>query len=170
MKGLREGMVSGLQDHEEPLDQLIDLKMNGWLSGYHLGRENRIAMAFGMEARYPFLDEDVVEAVLPLGVQAKVGLLPPQEKRLLRRVAERYLPPRFARRPKGPVRVPVTLFGSRFYDLARDLLSPDSVSRRQLFRPDVVESLLRSAELGGFWANRKVFALVMLECWYREMA
>ncbi|MEC9071868.1 MAG: asparagine synthase-related protein, partial [Myxococcota bacterium] len=53
------------------LDALIDQGLSGWLDGYHLGRENRIAMAHGIEARYPYLDTGVVDAVLPLDLTAK---------------------------------------------------------------------------------------------------
>lgn len=149
----------------QTLDTLIDHDLVTWLPGYHLGRENRIAMAHGLEARYPFLDVDVVDAVLPLARSAKVGGPPPSEKRLLRRVARRRLPRVLYRRPKGPVRVPLDHFGARYRELVRDLLAPARVTSRGLFRPEAVTALVDRAERSPFLAGRQVFALVMLELW-----
>ncbi|MCB9729945.1 MAG: asparagine synthase (glutamine-hydrolyzing) [Deltaproteobacteria bacterium] len=152
------------------LDRLIDRDLTDWLPGYHLGRENRIAMAWGVEARYPFLDDAVVAAILPLARAFKVGLLPPVEKRLLRRLASRRLPPRLARRPKGPVRVPLALFGPRWPAMARDLLSPERVRRQGVFRPEAVARLLDRADREPFLAGRQVFALVLVELWREAFA
>ena len=81
---------------------MCEIKLRHFLPDYHLGRENRIAMAFGMEARYPFLDEDIVQGVAQLGVAFKVGKRKPKEKHLLREVAKRHLPRSIAQRKKGP--------------------------------------------------------------------
>lgn len=152
-------------DQGAPLERLISMKFASWLPDYHLGRENRIAMAFGMEARYPFLDVDVVEAVHPLTLAHKVGWAPPREKRLLRQVARQVLPRRVANQPKGPVRVPVDLFGARFHEMAADTLCAQG---SPLVESDTLRGLLREARTGSFLAGRQVFALLMFECWRKE--
>ncbi len=148
-------------------DRLIDLGLSGWLDGYHLGRENRIAMAHGLEARYPYLDDDLVAALLPLPSWMKLGGPQPQEKRLLRRVAIDLLPARLARRRKGPVRVPLALFGARFFARCEEVLSEEAVRRRGLFRPREVRALLDRARRDPFLAGRQLFALLLLETWFR---
>lgn len=148
------------------LDRLIELKLDHWLPGYHLGRENRIAMAHGLEARYPFLDDDVASAILMLPASFRTGGRRPREKRLLRLVAEQRLPNELSRRPKGPVRVPLDLFGDRWKQLAGDMLSPDRVRRRGLFDPAVVANIVRRADEAPFIAGRQVFALVLIELWH----
>jgi len=153
------------------LDALLDHELAVWLPGYHLGRDNRIGMAHGLEVRLPFLDRDVVEAVVPLGAAYKVGgVRGPRDKRLLRRVARRLHPrvPRsIAGRPKGPVRVPLALFGDRFPALVREHLSPERVEARGLFRPRAVQRLIASARAPhAFLAERQLFALLLLELWH----
>jgi asparagine synthase (glutamine-hydrolysing) len=161
----RDALLARLDGGGAAIDRLIDLKLTAFLTDYHLGRENRIAMAHGVEARYPYLDLEVVEAVLPLPARFKVGGRPPRDKRLLRRVAAGLLPAPIARRPKGPVRVPLDLFGGRFEALARDLLSPERVRRRGLLEPRAVAELLDGAPPTSFLASRQLFALVLLELW-----
>jgi asparagine synthase (glutamine-hydrolysing) len=162
----RQFQAARIADRLHTLDTLITRDLLDWLPSYHLGRENRIAMAWGVEARYPFLDDAVVDAVLPLPREFKVGPPSPTDKRLLRRVAARHLPKSLAGRPKGPVRVPLSLFGPRWPELARDLLSPDRLARRGLFRPDAVAALLAQSQTSPFVAGRQVFALVLLELWF----
>lgn len=152
------------------LDALIDHELGGWLPGYHLGRDNRVAMAHGLEVRLPYLDREVVDAVVPLAAAFKVGGLPPRDKRLLRRVARRLAPrvPRnIARRPKGPVRVPLALFGDRFPALVATHLSPERVLARGLFRPAAVEALkARARAPHAFLAERQLFAVLLVELWH----
>ena len=151
-----------------PLERLIRMKFAGWLPDYHLGRENRIAMAHGIEARYPYLDTDVVEAVVPLGIKHKMGWIPPREKRLLRQIASDLLPRAIAQRPKGPVRVPVTCFGPRFHEMAGDVLNTKALAAGGIFAGQAVQELLQAAREGSFLAGRQVFALLMFEVWRRE--
>ena len=150
--GKREAIIEQLNRDilpEELLDSLINIKMSHWLHDYHLGRENRIAMAFGMEARYPFLDPEVVNTVLPLPLSFKVGGKP-REKRLLRQVAKRNLPNWIAKRPKGPVRVPLHLFSKEFDHLIEEKLTPKRLLKHGILRPDAVKSLKEKGDQSPF--------------------
>lgn len=166
--GKREKLIESLSlpiPEDRILDSLTDLKMTSFLPDYHLGRENRVAMAFGMEARYPFLDEDVIQATLPLSSSFKVGGRPP-EKRLLRSVARNHLPKWIARRPKGPVRVPLHLFSKEFDEMKNDLLTQRRLRHHGIIRPNAIESLRKKENISPFIVQRQLFALVMLEVWF----
>jgi asparagine synthase (glutamine-hydrolysing) len=165
----RVALIDALdQGGSHPLDRLIRMKFESWLPDYHLGRENRIAMAHGLEARYPFLDVDLVHAIVPLQTALKTGGLPPREKKILRTIAGSHLPKRIAQRPKGPVRVPLALFGERFHAMLGDLLVGPSARSTNLLVQAEVESLLGRVRAGSFLAGRQAFALLMFEIWLRE--
>ena len=168
LAGARESMLQSLEGTPSGpvLDRLIDLKMAYWLPGYHLGRENRIAMAHGIEARYPFLDHEVVEFVLSLPPQWKTGGKKPREKRVLREVAKQILPLSQAMKPKGPVRVPLDLFGEHFSTYCHEYLSPERVARRGLFQPHSVANLIKKHDHSPFVVGRQLFALLMVELWH----
>ena len=155
-----------LRSHDDIIQVMCEIKMRYFLPDYHLGRENRIAMAFGMEARYPFLDEDVVQSVVQLGYDFKVGKKKPKEKHLLRQVAKRHLPRSIAHRKKGPVRVPIPLFTDAFNEMKQEYLRPKRIRKRGIIRPDAVESLLRRETLSPFMVQRQIFAIMMLEIWF----
>ena len=162
----REGHLAGHDPKRPPLDVLVDHGLTDWLSGYHLGRENRIAMAHGIEARYPFLDPGVVDAIVPLPLEARLGASAPREKRLLREVARRHLPNEVATLPKGPVLVPLQAFGDRWDQLLGDLLSPARIKARGLFEPEAVEALLEPEHRTTFLGQRQLFALALVETWF----
>jgi asparagine synthase (glutamine-hydrolysing) len=123
---------------------------------------DRVAMAHGVEVRYPFLDPEVVGWAFGLPTRLKMPGL--RDKVALRRLASRTLPPEIWRRPKQPYRAPMTtpLFGPDAPDQVRDLLSPAAVEQFGLLDPAPTAKLLaralaRGGRMGG---EREEMALV----------
>jgi asparagine synthase (glutamine-hydrolysing) len=103
---------------------------------------DRPALANSVEARYPFLDLDVIEfaRTVPPGLLVRNGT----EKWLLRAVAHRYLPPAIAGREKFGFVAPGSpyLLGRRV-EWVDDLMSPTLIRRQNYFDPDAIERLRR---------------------------
>jgi len=96
-----------------PLNRSIYLGYKLHLAGLLLNHKgDRVAMANSVEARYPFLDEDVITFCSRIHPRWKLAL-PFKDKVLLRRAAARMLPAEIAFRPKGMFRGPLaeSLFG-----------------------------------------------------------
>jgi asparagine synthase (glutamine-hydrolysing) len=138
------------------------IEIDGFMSSYLLSCQgDRVAMAHGIEARYPFLDPDLVDFCFNLGTSDK--LIGTRDKLALRHVARRHVPKEIWARRKQPFRAPIgsALFGSgseNFYDL----LSPASLADNGYFDVPGVTRLLakahtRGAELPG---EREEMALV----------
>jgi asparagine synthase (glutamine-hydrolysing) len=110
-------------------------------------------MAHGVEARYPYLDPELVDFCFTLGKHDK--LIGTRDKLALRRVARGRVPAEIWGRRKQPFRAPIgsALFGTgaeRFYDL----LSPTDLEGDGYFDVPAVTRLLartrgRGAELPG---------------------
>jgi asparagine synthase (glutamine-hydrolysing) len=90
----------------DPLRRAQLIEMRSFLSSYLLACQgDRVAMAHGVEARYPFLDHNLVDFCLALPRDCKMlGL---RDKLVLRRLAARRLPPAVWKRPKQPFRAPI---------------------------------------------------------------
>ena len=54
-------------------------------------------------------------------------------------------------------------------DLVHDLLSANSVRRRGIFNPEAVTSLVEKHQSGNDDIGNRVFVLMMLELWWREV-
>ncbi|MGD0283908.1 MAG: asparagine synthase (glutamine-hydrolyzing) [Dissulfurispiraceae bacterium] len=101
---------------------------------------DRVSLAHSVEARYPFLDIDVIEfsKTIPAGFLIKNGI----EKSIVKKVAERYLPDQVIRREKFGFVAPGSPFLLRRNgEWANDLLSREKIKREGYFDPDTIERL-----------------------------
>jgi asparagine synthase (glutamine-hydrolysing) len=120
-----------------PLNQSLYLGMRVHLPGLLLGPGgDRVAMHSAVEARYPFLDEDVVTFLAGIAPGWKLRGL--RDKYLLRRLATRWLPAATAWRPKAPFQTPFDIFLSPAPEYVEQLLSPSSLRRTGYFDADRV--------------------------------
>ncbi len=78
-------------EHPEELHDEIVRTVEG-LHNLNLQRADRVTMAHGLEARVPFLDREVIALALRLPAQWKLAPPGTQEKMLLRRAFEGWLP------------------------------------------------------------------------------
>jgi len=150
-------------DSWDPLARAQWVEVATFLSPYLLSHQgDRVAMAHGVEVRYPFLDPDVVDFCAGLPPDHKlVGL---HDKAALRRLASRSLPPEIWQRPKQPYRAPMTtaLFGPDEPDYVSELLSDAAIDRLGLLDPRAAR-LLRDrarARAGALPGEREEMALV----------
>ncbi len=124
-----------------PLNQSLYVGYKVMLAGLLLhGKGDRIAMNSSVEARYPFLDDDVIAFCASIAPEYKLRGL--KDKWILRQVAARTLPPRIAGRPKTMFRASLskTFIGPDAPAWADQLLSPESLAATGYFDPAMVAS------------------------------
>ena len=130
-------------------------------------RVDNMSMAWGLEARVPFLDHDLVElaAMCPPELKLADG-----GKGVLKAIGRRIIPPEVIDRPKGYFPVPaITHLEGKVLDLVRDALTDDAARERGLFRPEYVDRLLAdpNGELTPLRGN-KLWQLGLLELWLQS--
>jgi asparagine synthase (glutamine-hydrolysing) len=147
-----------------PVDRALRLDTEVMLVDDPVKRVDNMTMAWGLEARVPFLDHDLVElaACCPPELKLAHG-----GKGVLKDAARHLLPAEVVDRPKGyfPVPALIHLEGAVF-DFVRDVLCSSEARSRCIFRPTYVERLLADPNgertpLGG----NKLWQLAMLEMW-----
>jgi asparagine synthase (glutamine-hydrolysing) len=149
-----DDMWSALKDHSpfedldltndrlarwHPINQAIYIDYHTFLPGLLLlSKGDRSAMNASVETRPPFLDEDVIAFCARLHPRYK--LRGRTEKWLLRRVADRLLPPHISRRRKHGFHATFarTFLGPDRPPWVDELLSPDSLKRSGYFAPSGV--------------------------------
>src|SRR5690606_16489190 len=157
-----------------PLHQAQYLESRFLLPGYILSSQgDRMAMAHGVETRFPFLDHRVVEfaAALPPRMKLK-GLA---EKHLLRLATSDLLPAEIARRPKQPYRAPDSsaFAGSGALDYVDDALGAPAIAASGLFNPKAVAALHAKCAAGrteGFRDNAAFVGILSTQLWMRTFA
>ncbi|HWY31427.1 MAG TPA: asparagine synthase (glutamine-hydrolyzing) [Candidatus Acidoferrum sp.] len=144
-----------------PLARAQYLEITIFLSQYLLSSQgDRVAMAHSIEGRFPFLDHRVTAFCNRLPENLKLRGL--TEKYLLKKLAQRWLPPEIWRRRKRPYRAPIhrCFFSRPAQDYVRELLSPEKLKATGLFQPAAVSQLVGKIQQGGPVSETDEMALV----------
>jgi asparagine synthase (glutamine-hydrolysing) len=127
-------------------------------------RVDNMSMAWGLEARVPFLDHDLVELAAACPPELKLA---DGGKGVLKAIGRRIIPREVIDRPKGYFPVPaITHLEGKVLDMVRDALCGQAARDRGLFRGEYVEALLAdpNGELTPLKGN-KLWQLGLLELW-----
>ena len=130
-----------------PFEQLqyLDLKIR--LPEFISHPLDRATMAFGLEARPPFLDHELFELCARIPVSCKMRFL--QEKHVLRQAMKGILPAAITGRRKRPLRVPSAgWWRGDLPEFAAEALSQDNLRRTGYFDPIVVSRLFDEHRCG----------------------
>ncbi|MCB1937819.1 MAG: N-acetylglutaminylglutamine amidotransferase [Rhodocyclaceae bacterium] len=149
---------------EDPVDKALRLDTSIMLVDDPVKRVDNMTMAFGLEARVPFLDHELVEFAGRIPARHKLAH---GGKGVLKETARRVIPAAVIDRPKGYFPVPGLKYlqGSTL-DTVRDALHSRAARERGLFAPAYVDRLLADPDahitpLRG----SKLWQLGLLEWW-----
>lgn len=172
---LADGDVAGdlMREHfaapgaETALDRALRLDTTVMLIDDPVKRVDNMTMAWGLEARTPFLDHELVElaAACPPELKLSEG-----GKGVLKRAARRVLPTEIVDRPKGYFPVPaLTHLEGPFLELVRDTLDSLAARDRGVVQRPYVEQLMRAPNdhrtpLG----SNKLWQIALLELWLQQ--
>jgi asparagine synthase (glutamine-hydrolysing) len=132
-----------------------------------LVKTDRASMAHSLEARVPFLDSVVTNFALSLPSRHKVRGL--RKKVLLRKAAEPLVPGELLRRRKRGFSIPAAAWlRGELEPFARETLSPDTLRRQGLFRPEVVTRLIDDHVAGREDLSRQLWGLLAFTLWHER--
>ena len=151
-------------DADEYLDRVLRLDVTTLIVDDPVKRVDNMTMAWGLEARVPFLDHELVELAMQLPPDLKIG---GGGKQVLKKIARGLLPDAVIDRPKGYFPVPALKFvRGPFLDFMRDIVNSRACRERGLFQRDYLDRLLAEPEahltrlLGS-----KLWHAALLELW-----
>ncbi|MFI7552581.1 N-acetylglutaminylglutamine amidotransferase [Micromonospora sediminimaris] len=149
---------------ETALDAVLRLDTHLMLPDDPVKRVDSMSMAWGLEVRTPFLDQDLVALAAACPPQHKVAQ---GGKGVLKEVAREVLPAEVIDRPKGYFPVPALRnVDGPVRDLVVAALRAPEARERGLFRPAYVDALLADPEQAQAAAgSNKLWQLGLLELW-----
>jgi asparagine synthase (glutamine-hydrolysing) len=130
-------------------------------------RVDNMTMAFGLEARVPFLDHDVVEVAAAMPAEFKT---PRGGKFALKEAARSVLINDVIDRPKGSFPVPALVYlRGKYLDLCRDAVSSKRAKERGIFKPEYIDKLLQdpAKHITPLSVN-ELWQAALLELWLDE--
>jgi asparagine synthase (glutamine-hydrolysing) len=154
------------------LERAAWLEVATLLEPYLLAAQgDRVAMAHGVEGRFPFLDHRVFAHSTGLAPERKLDGL--RDKVALREVAADLLPEEIVARPKQPYRAPevVPFFGPDAPEWVEESLSPAALASTSIWDAERVDGLLQRCRAGRATGIREGMALVGIlstQLWHEE--
>lgn len=153
---------------DEFIDQVLRLDATTLIVDDPVKRVDNMTMAFGLEARVPFLDHELVELAARMPPHLKLGDRNGEgAKAILKRISRGLLPDAVIDRPKGYFPMPALKYvRGEFLDFMHDILDSQACRERGLYARSYVDRLLAKPDahhtriLGS-----KLWHLALLELW-----
>ncbi len=130
-------------------------------------RVDNMTMAWGLEARVPFLDQDLLEIAARMPPELK---LKSDGKHPLKVISRGLLPDKVIDRPKGYFPMPALKYvKGEFLDFMRDILHSQACRNRGLYQRDYIDRLLAEPEKHHTRLNgSKLWHVALLEFWLQS--
>ena len=146
------------------LDKVLNLDVTTLIVDDPVKRVDNMTMAWGLEARVPFLDHHLVELVAAMPPELK---LMENGKGLLKKIARGLVPDVVIDRKKGYFPVPALKFvRGAFHDKVKDILTSQACRERGLFNPQYIDKLLDAPdEHLTRIKGSKIWHMALLEWW-----
>jgi len=153
-----------LGDADTFLDRVLRFDVTTLIVDDPVKRVDNMTMAWGLEARVPFLDHELVELAMQMPPELK---LRSGGKHILKTIARGLIPDSVIDRPKGYFPMPALKYvRGEFLEFMRDILNSDSCRNRDLFARPYLDKLLAAPDqyftrLQG----SKLWHMALLELW-----
>ncbi|BAO43618.1 N-acetylglutaminylglutamine amidotransferase [Thiolapillus brandeum] len=152
---------------DECIDAVLRLDATTLIVDDPVKRVDNMTMAWGLEARVPFLDHELVElaARCPPDIKFQSG-----GKHLLKRVARGIVPDAVIDRPKGYFPMPALKYvRGEFLEFMRDIVNSRACRERGLYQRKYLERLLSAPEMHHTRIQgSKLWQLALLEFWLQR--
>ena len=149
------------------IDRALRLDTTVMLVDDPVKRVDNMTMAWGLEARVPFLDHELVELAARMPPQFKLAS---GGKGVLKEAARAVIPAEVIDRPKGYFPVPALKYiQGEYLDFVRAIMDSDRARERTLFRREYVDELF--ADPGAHITplrGSKLWQVTLLEYWLQQ--
>ncbi|MGB5395535.1 MAG: N-acetylglutaminylglutamine amidotransferase [Gammaproteobacteria bacterium] len=149
---------------DEYIDRVLALDVTTLIVDDPVKRVDNMTMAWGLEARVPFLDQNLIELAAQMPPEYK---LQTAGKYALKKISRGLVPDSVIDRPKAYFPMPALKYvRGEFLEFMREILLAPAAQQRGLYNPVYVEKLLKTPEQ---WHTRlqgsKLWHLAALELW-----
>jgi asparagine synthase (glutamine-hydrolysing) len=143
------------------------LDMHTYLPGDILAKVDRASMMVSLECRAPLLDHELAEFAATIPVELRIKGT--TTKYLLKKVAERLMPPELVHRPKMGFGIPVAFWLKKEWAArCEGILLGKPALERGVFREAFLRRIIAEHSAGKRDNSTILWSLMMLELWWRE--
>jgi asparagine synthase (glutamine-hydrolysing) len=153
--------------HADFLNRMLYLDTKAFMVSLNLTYNDKMSMANSVEVRVPFLDWPFVQWVAA-NVPPRLKLRGNRAKHIFREAMRGVLPDEVLRQRKAGFGAPADYWlANDLREMVDDLLSPQQIASRGLFRPAAVQQLIDQQRTGRNDWSMQLWQLLTLELWQR---
>ena len=154
-------------DSETFIDAVLNFDVTTLIVDDPVKRVDSMTMAWGLEARVPFLDHELVELAMQMPPEMK---LQSDGKHVLKKIARGLLPDSVIDRPKGYFPMPALKFvRGDFLEMVQDILNSSTCINRGIFSRNYIEKLLAEPDQHHtHLQGSKVWHIALFELWMQS--
>lgn len=154
------------QPRLDPLNNVLLADIHIYLSQVLLPKVDIATMANSLEARSPFLDQELAE--LTASMPAKFKLKGLTGKYILKQAVKNWLPQEIIHRPKMGFGFPLgTWMRNQWQKKIKDLLLDPQAKYQRFLRSETVKAMIEKP-LPGEHFDRRLWRIIMFEYWLRH--
>jgi asparagine synthase (glutamine-hydrolysing) len=149
------------------IDRALRLDTTIMLVDDPVKRVDNMTMAWGLEARVPFLDHELVELAARIPAEHKLA---EEGKGVLKEAARSVIPNEVIDRPKGYFPVPALKYiQGEYLDFVRGIIDSNRARQRSLFQRSYIDQLLEDpgAHITPLRGS-KLWQITLLEYWLQQ--
>ncbi len=163
-------LIKGLLEEVEAdtyLDAVLATDVTTLIVDDPVKRVDNMTMAWGLEARVPFLDHELVELAAQMPPEYKMAQ---QGKGMLKNIARGLVPDAVIDRPKGYFPMPALKYvRGEFLDFMKDLVNSDACRQRGIYERTYLDELLSAPDKHHTALNgSKLWHLAVFEFWMQR--
>lgn len=151
------------------LDQVLRFDVTTLIVDDPVKRVDNMTMAWGLEARVPFLDHKLIELAMAAPDELK---LKNNGKHILKEIGRGIVPDEIIDRPKVAFPMPALKYvRGEFFNYMKALLTSPQAKARGIFNPEKIESLLANPEASDAFTaiqGSKLWHAALLEFWLQK--
>lgn len=160
-------LIDGLKSisaEKDAINQMLFLDSRFFLPDHNLNYTDKTCMRYGVEARVPLLDIDLVNYAAKIPTSLKQTFT--QGKAIFKKAMEKYLPLEVIYRPKTAFGAPLRKWvRNDLQDVIARLLSKETLDSRGIFSHEAVAKLIEDDKNGRVDGSYIIFSLLCIEIW-----
>lgn len=147
------------------LNKLLLLETEIQLPDNFLMKDDKMTMAYSIEARVPLLDHKLVEFVATIPPSLKLRGM--KDKYILRKLMSKFTPV-IMKRKKQRFFVPIdTWLGGELWEVTNQILSKENIEKTGIFNYNYIKHIIDNFKTSKLFYSRQIWNLLNFEIWRR---
>ena len=149
------------------INRVLNFETKVLLPENMLAKSDRMAMAFSIESRVPFLDKRLVDFAFSIPIKLKLNGF--NDKYLLRKSMGTLLPKSITSRGKQRFYVPIDVWlKNDLSSMVNEKLSKNNIDKHGLFNSYYIEKIKNNFDNSPLFYARQLWSLLTFQIWYEE--